>query len=213
MNYQEAVNAVLRACSEAESADIVAAVAGTTEAKFREFFNEAYRTVNTFKRWPWARATTAVTSLGGGGFQLAPTVLETIAVTYNSVLLSEQYSYEDLLYLRSGMQAPLVGQPQFMASPTYGQIYLFPEPTDPLPETLISVLAYVAIPDPTVNADLLAGPAQYHDAVVQKAYAIAQDKHFGDAAAAKAAHQRADQLIQRVATKSRIYKSRPRIRV
>jgi len=213
MTYQEAVNAVLRACSEVESTDIVASATGTTQDKFRKIFDEAYRFANTWKRWPWNLGNTTVTAAGSGMFTLDSTVLDIVSVTYNTTVLSEQYTYEDILRLISSSDLVTTGSPRFMTMFDFSTIYVYPEPTDTNPELNIVVYGYHSTPDITANATVLDGPPQYHDAVVHLAYAIAQDKHFGDAVAAKSARAEADKMLQRVFSKARKHKVPARFRV
>jgi len=210
MNYLQATNSLLRACSEPEVGTLVGATGVT--AKFAALINEAYREANSSRRWPWTRTTTLPTATANPSvFTFDPSVLEVITVAYNNQYLSDRYTYADMVQLFSG--AAPTGNPTHFAVTDFSNFYVYPQPADAAPETLFTIYAYTTIADLAVDADVLTGPAQYHDAVVQLAYAIAKDKHFGDDTGHRLALARATAMLRNVFSKSRSNKAAPRIRV
>jgi len=213
LNYLQATNAVLRACSEAEIASVPAAAAGSIGAKFGEIVNEAYRLANNLRRWPWAKGVTTVTAgLTADTFVPDATMLEVISLTYNGRRLSDRYTFEELQVIAPNLGVQ-TGTPTHFTMQDFNTIRVYPMPTDVLPHTLVQVYGYQALPDLVADTDALGGPAQYHDAVVQLAYAIAKDKHFGSDSEATSARKRADEMFRVIFSRSRRNKAAPRIRV
>jgi len=212
MNLLQAVNATLTACSEATVTSVTVAPTAQT-LKFTEFVKEAYREGNMLKRWPWQKGLTSVTA-GATPELFVPAVslLEISTVTYNGNVLSDRYTYEELTQIAPQLGAQ-TGTPTHFAMRDFNTIYVFPQPVDVAPETLVQVYGYQDIPDPALDTDVLAGPAAYHDAVVQMAYAIAKDKHFGSVSEASSARTLAVKMFRTVFARSRRNKAAPRIRV
>jgi len=214
VNLLQAVNATLRACSEAEVAAALTAPAGSVGQKFTEIVLEAYRMANTMRRWPWAKGITTVTAGATADLFIPdPNLLEVIAVTYSGSPLSDRYTYEELLAIMPGGGQIQSGVPTHFAMRDFDTLFVYPRPTDVAPETLVQVYGYSAIADPATDATALAGPSQYHDAIVQLAYAIAKDKHFGSDSEANSARLRAEEMFRVVFARSRRNKALPRIRV
>jgi len=210
MNYLEAVNAALEAASEPKVATLVSPNALTT--KFMNMVNEAYRTANTMKRWPWTKESTSVTATADPhAFTLASNVLEIIMVTHLGIPLNNRYSYEDLVYLTQG--SDITGIPSEYAQQTFDTIWMTPSPNETTPEANIVVYAYTTIPDLAVDADVLEGPVQYHDAVVNLADAIASLKHFGDEDASAKKMKAVKEQMRSVWSKSRQHKPRAGFRI
>jgi len=212
MNLLQAVNATLTACSEAAVTSVIAAPAAQT-LKFTEFVKEAYREGNMLKRWPWQKGITTVTA-GATPDTFVPSVslLEISTVMYKGATLSDRYTFEELLQISPQIGSQL-GNPTHFAMQDFNTIFVFPQPTDVAPETLMQVNGYQDIPDPALDTDVLAGPAAYHDAVVQLAYAIAKDKHFGSVSEANSARTLAIKMFRTVFSRARRNKAAPRIRV
>jgi len=212
MNFLEAVNATLTACSEAAVTSVTAAPTAQT-LKFTGFVKAAYREGNMLKRWPWQKGITTVTAgVTVDRFTPAVELLEIVSVTYKGASLSDRYTYEELTRIapQAGGQA---GTPTHFAMQDFNTVYVYPQPVDVAPETLVQVYGYQDIPDLLLDADVLAGPAAYHDAVVQLAYAIAKDKHFGSVSEASSARALAIKMFRTVFARSRRNKAAPRIRV
>lgn len=213
MNFLQAVQRVQDACSEAQATAAVGAAAGSLDEKFANFVREAYRTANTWKRWPWAKSDVGVTQLANPLFTVDPTLVEADIIIYGGAVVNDSLSYEDILNrYPQALLGTATGAPQFAAMKDYNTLFLYPTPTDANPETLITINGYIEIADPATDATVLAGSAQYHDAVVQLAYAIAVKKHFGDAKEAELEEAKAFRMLQRVASKARRGNSIPRIR-
>lgn len=213
MDFLTAVQRVQEACSEEQTSSVSGLTAGSLDQKFVNFVTEAYRIANTWKRWPWAVGTTTVTELASPLFTLDTTVLELTLVTYKGFPLNSSLTYDDLIYrfYATGGSAQ-VADPVYAAMKDFDTLFVYPTPADASPATNIEVRGFGVIADPTADTDVLAGPAQYHDAVVQLAYAIACRKHFGDTALGQVEEKRAYSMLQRVATKARRGNARPRIR-
>jgi len=213
MNFLQAVHRVQDACSEAQATVAVAAIAGSLDEKFAGFVREAYRTANTWKRWSWAKADTAVTALANPLFTVDPTLVEVSAVVYGGALLSDKLTYEDILWMYpQAINGGIEGVPQHAAMKDYNTLFLFPTPIESNPHTLITIIGYIEIPDPVADTTVLLGSSQYHDAIVQLAYGLAVRKHMGNAKEADGEDAKGFAMLQRVATKERRGASRPRIR-
>jgi len=210
MNYLEAVNALLEAAGEPTVTTLVSPDALTS--KFMSFFKQAYRFSNTWKRWPWTKAMTTVSATSDPNeFTLNSSVLEIIMVSHNGIPLSEKYTYEDLQRLTAG--SSFGGTPTYVTEKNDGSIWVHPYPIDTPPESNLAVYAYTKTDDPVNNTDVLAGPEQYHDAVVALGYSIVLNRHFGDIGESRKARTEAMDDLRRVWSKARKHKSRPRFRV
>lgn len=212
MDFLTAVNKTLTACSEATVTSVTVAPSAQTQ-KFAGFISEAYREANMLKRWPWQKGVTTVTAgLSANTFVPAANLLEIVSVSYSGYPLSDRYTFEELQQILPQLGAQQ-GRPTHFAMQDFNTIFVYPAPTEVAPETLVQVYGYQDIPDLVADTDVLAGPAAYHDAVVQLAYAIAKDKHFGSVSEAAPARALAIKMLRTVFARARRNKAAPRIRV